>query len=219
MKAPNHAPRLSDVAYERLLHALFNSEVPMGGRVSQGDLVKLTGMPVGAIREALKVLEADGLLVVHPRSGIELIQPSDDLVRSTMQFRMMIEKPAARRFALLAEQQQLDELIGLHESLEASLRDMNPATSTYDTLQQAEEAFHTTIVSCLNNELVNSAYRRLQFMARIVRGRATFFPPVVILSIREHLAVLNACVRRDPDAADAAMATHLTNAMNRNLGI
>jgi len=218
MKHAKYAPRLSDLAYESILQALFDDRVPMGDKISQGQLVELTGVPVGPVRDALKVLEADGLVIVHPRSGIELIKPSTELVRSTIQFRSIIEKPAARRFATSASEETLADLRQMHEKLAAELENMDGRTNTFDLQQSVEDTFHLAIVSSLGNELVDASYRRLQLMGRIIRGKAVFFPKVAQVSIQEHLKVISACEQRDSDAAEAEIAAHLSNALNRNLG-
>lgn len=219
MKAFKHAPRLSDLAYESILQALFEARIPMGDKVSQSDLVALTGVPVGPVRDALKVLEADGLVIVHPRSGIEMIRPTTELVRSTMQFRAIIEKPAARRFATFATEETLADLRLMHENLALELENMDPRTNAFELLQEPEDKFHLALVASLGNELVDASYRRLQLMGRIIRGKAVFYPPVAKLSVEEHLNVISACEARDGDAAEAQIANHLSNALGRNLGV
>ncbi|SMY10001.1 GntR family transcriptional regulator [Flavimaricola marinus] len=219
MKLRDSTPLLSDLAYERILQALFDSKVPMGARVSQTDLVNLTGVPVGPVRDALKVLEADGIVIVHPRSGIEVIRPSAELVRSTFQFRLIIEKAATRTFAISAPEAQLRRLLALHkescEAISTSETNANVATE----LSTIEESFHTPVVASLGNELVDASYRRLQLMARIVKDKGAVFPRAALKSLTEHIAVIDACLARDPDAAEAAIAQHLSNAMHRNLGL
>jgi DNA-binding GntR family transcriptional regulator len=88
--------RLSDVAYSAILEGLFEKRVPAGAFVSQNDLVKLLGIPVQPLRDALRVLEAEGVLTIHPRSGIQFLKPDLELARSTYQFRTIIERSAAR---------------------------------------------------------------------------------------------------------------------------
>lgn len=219
MKQPNYAPRLSDLAYENILQALFEARVPMGKRISQGDLVKITGVPVGPVRDALKVLEADGLLVVHPRSGIELIQPTTEQVRSIMQFRTFLEKPAARRFATIATDDALAELRKIHMDLAAKLETLDPRENVFPLLGELEDKFHLALVASLGNELVDTSYRRVQLMGRVIRGRAVCYPQAAKLSIAEHLEVIAAWEARDPDLAEATLARHLSNALSRNLGV
>ena len=219
MKARDPAPLLSDLAYERILQALFDARLPMGARLSQGELTEVTGIPVGPVRDALKVLEADGIVTVHPRSGIEVIRPSTDLVRATFQFRAIIERQAARTFALTAPEARLREMLTQHDAAAAEYRQADPNANVADRLSELEEDFHSPIVAALGNELVDASYRRLQLMARIIKVKAAVFPRAALVSVAEHRDVLAACLKRDETAAEQAMARHLTNALNRNLGV
>src|SRR3546814_16697784 len=81
------------------MQGLFDQKVPAGACVSQNDLVRLLGIPVQPLRDALRVLEAEGVLTIHPRSGIQFLKPDLELARSTYQFRSIIERAAARRYA------------------------------------------------------------------------------------------------------------------------
>jgi len=219
MKPHVAPPLLSEIAYERILQALFDARVPMGARVSQGWLVALAGVPVGPVRDALKVLEADGLVKVHPRAGIELIKPTTDLLRATIQFRLMIERPAARSFAIGVDPATLDDLIARHAALSAEFATLPPDQNVFDRLTEVEEVFHPALVASLGNELVDASYRRLRLMTRINRVSAKAYPLAACVSIAEHVEVLTACKRRDADAAEAAIGRHLTNALNRSLGM
>jgi DNA-binding GntR family transcriptional regulator len=219
MKVRESAPLLSDLAYQRLLEALFDARVPMGSRVSQTTLTQITGMPVGPVRDALKVLEADGLVIVHARSGIELIKPSFDLVRATFQFRTIIEKPAARAFALSAPTGTIDRLKKLHDDLSESFAATDPGENVAGRLGVIEDALHLAIVGALGNELVNASYRRLQLMARVVKINGAVFPRTGEVTLQEHRDILEASRRRDADEAEAALSRHLTNALQRNLGV
>lgn len=219
MKSRNSAPLLRDLAYERILEALFEERLPKGGRVSQNELVEETGIPVGPVRDALKVLEADGIVEVHPRSGVEVIRPSTDLVRTTFQFRTIIERPAARAYAMSAGNGELIALIGRHEDTIKALGDADPGDNVAGALSELETEFHMSIVGALDNQLVDKTYYRLQLLARIVKTRSTVFANAAVISLTEHLAVLEACQKRNADAAGEKMTQHLTNALNRNLGI
>ncbi len=219
MKLRDPAPLLSDLAYERILEAVFERRVPMGGRLNQTALVELTGIPVGPVRDALKMLEADGVVKVHPRSGIEMIRPSAELVRSTFQFRIIIEGPAVRHFALIGDEERIRAILEQHRSARERIATLPPGTDVADDISGLEIALHIPVVASLDNELVDASYRRLQLMARIVKLRTSVFVQPAAVSIREHEAVLEAALNRDPDAAEAAMLRHLGNAMNRNLGL
>ena len=79
--------------------SLFERRLPAGAFVSQSELVELTGVPVAPLRDALRVLEAEGMLTIHPRPGIQFVKPGLELTRSTYQFRGIIERPRSRVYA------------------------------------------------------------------------------------------------------------------------
>lgn len=218
MKNADVAPLLSDLAYERILEALFDARLPMGSKLTQGDLIKITGIPVGPVRDALKLLEADGIVIIHPRSGIEVIKPSADLVRSTFQFRTMIERSAVRAYAMSTPEADLRGLDQHHADVATALDTAEANTNVSRQIDALENAFHLPIVAALGNELVDASYRRLRLMAQIIKVKSAVYPRAALVSIHEHRAVLAACLDRDADAAEAALAQHLTSAMNRNLG-
>lgn len=213
------APLLSDVAHERILEALFDSRLPMGTRLTQSTLSELTGMPVGPVRDALRILETDGIVKIHPRSGIEVIRPSTELTRATFQFRAILERSAARTFARNAPEAELRRLIAIHEAAMAEFATREPNTNLAESLGEIEARFHPALVAALENELVDAAYRRLQLMSRVIKVNHAVYPRAVIISLEEHMAILTACLARDPDAAEAAIARHLSNALARNLGM
>jgi DNA-binding GntR family transcriptional regulator len=213
------APLLSELAYQRILEALFDSRLPMGARITQGDLVEVTQMPVGPLRDALRILEADGIVTIHPRSGIEVIRRSTELTRSTYQFRTIIERSAARSLARNASEHDLRRLDRLHHDAIASFEALDPNANVADALGQIEDHFHPALVGALDNALVDTAYRRLQLMARIIKVNDKVYPRAAIVSVAEHLDVISACLARDPDAAEAAIGQHLSNALARNLGM
>lgn len=218
MKNNSSTPLLSEVAYERILEALFDSRLPMGSRMNQGDLIKVTGVPVGPVRDALKLLESDGIVKVHPRSGIEVIRPSTELARATFQFRAMIERPAVRAFAMQTTETVLNKIDKQHAKVLEKLEAADSSENVAGAVDVLESAFHLPIVASLENELVDASYRRLRLMAQIVKVKAAVFPRAAMVSVNEHRAVLQACLQRDADTAEQLLAEHLTKAMNRNIG-
>jgi DNA-binding GntR family transcriptional regulator len=55
---PPNAPRLSEIAYERILEGLFDRRVPVGAFLSQAELSALVDIPIAPLRDALRMLEA-----------------------------------------------------------------------------------------------------------------------------------------------------------------
>jgi DNA-binding GntR family transcriptional regulator len=218
--APTSANRtLSDLAYERILEALYARRVPAGAFVSQSDLVALLDIPVAPIRDALRVLEAEGVVIIHPRSGIEFVKPGLELTKATYQFRGIIERAAVRVFSETADAQIFETLTSEHEALRTRIEATGLDAEALDELERLEILLHGAIVNSLNNPLIDTSYRRVHNYLRLVRLERKLTPPLALKSLREHLAIIQACAARNGDAADAAVQAHFAAAFQRHIGL
>ncbi len=219
MKTSTHPKLLSETAYERLLECLFSKELPVGTRVSQNVLAKMTNLQVGPIRDALKVLEADGIVTVHPRSGIEVIKPTAELVRNVFQFRTIIERAGVRQFALHASPEVLTALEQEHDEMAEKLQGIADADTLIPQMDALENRFHLAIVGSLNNEIVDTSFRRIRLIVQVIKLSKYLSPTLMKQSIDEHRLILAACRARDPDQAEDLVAQHLLSALSRSLGL
>ena len=212
-------PRLSDTAYERILEALFERRVPAGGFVSQGELCDLLDIPVAPLRDALRILETEGILRIHPRSGIEFIRPGIELTRATYQFRLIIERSAVRLFADEGDETLMKSLLQRHLDLQARVPEQDVEGQTLKELDALEHALHNAVVAILGNSLVESTYRRMHNYLRLLRLERRTTVPIVNRTLREHIEILEACLARDPDAAEGALERHFGAALQRYMRI
>lgn len=211
--------RLSDLAYTRILENLFDGRLPVGAFVSQNHLVELLGVPVAPLRDALRVLEAEGILTIQPRSGIQFVKPGLELTRSTYQFRGIIERAAVAVYAETADEAELAEIRRRHEAVIAELETTGLSDKLKLETEELELLLHNAIIASLNNPLIQSSYRRMHNYLRLVRVDRRLTVPVALRSLREHIAIIKACERRDADDAVAALAAHFNAALNRHMGI
>jgi DNA-binding GntR family transcriptional regulator len=211
--------RLSDLAYARVFELMYERKLPAGAFVSQSELVELTGVPVAPLRDALRTLEAEGVLTIHPHAGIQFTKPGLELTRSTYQFRGIIEAAAVAVFAETASDTDILELLRQHREVEASLESEGLMPHNAANLERLEELLHGTIVGSLNNTLIDTSYRRIRNYLKLLRLDRKMSAPLALRSLREHIAVLEACRTHDARAAVAAIQTHFAAALQRNLGL
>jgi DNA-binding GntR family transcriptional regulator len=211
--------RLSDVAYARVLEILFERRLPAGAFVSQSALVKLTGVALAPLRDALRVLEADGIVTIHPRAGIEFIKPGLELTRATYQFRGIIESSAVAVYAETADDAEMLDVEQRHMQAVAAIEAEGLTLAIRAELEVLEEALHNPIIASLRNPLIDTSYRRIHNYLRILRLDRKITVPLALRSLREHLAIIQACRRRSPVEAQAALQIHFANAMQRNMGL
>ena len=217
-KEPEH-PSLGSLAYARVLEMLFERRVSAGAMVSQGELVELIKIPVGPLRDALRVLEAEGLLTIHPRLGVEFIKPGLELLRSTYQIRGIIEAAAVAVYAETADAADMEQMEKRHLDAVATLEREGLTPEVRDMLEELDAHLHNAIIASLQNPLVENIYRRLHNYLRILRLDRKQTEPLSLRFLQEHLAIISACRRRKPAEAQAALQTHFANALQRNMGL
>ncbi|MBD8546736.1 GntR family transcriptional regulator [Sphingomonas sp. CFBP 8760] len=211
--------RLGDLAYRRILEGLFDRRVPAGSFISQGELVRLLDVPIQPLREALRVLETEGILKIHARSGIEFLKADMELARSTYQFRSVIERSAARAYAETANLAEITGLLEKHRTLLELIERDGITEAAAITMEDLEQRFHGSMIGALRNPMIETTARRLKNYVDLIRLDVTSTPPRMIRTLREHIDVLEACHRRDTDEAEAALGRHFQAALQRILGM
>jgi DNA-binding GntR family transcriptional regulator len=212
-------PRLSDVAYARILQILFERRLPAGAFVSQSELVEMTGVPMTPLRDALRVLEADGIVTIHPRAGIEFVKPGLELTRATYQFRGIVEAAAVAIYAETGDDAEMEMIERRHRATMTTIEADGLTQEIRNELEALETLLHSAIIASVNNSLIETSYRRIHNYLRILRLDRKLTPPLALRSLREHIAIIEACRRRDSGEAQAALQTHFANAMQRNMGL
>ena len=92
--------KLREQAYESFTDRLLSQAIRPGQFISQRELVEITGMTLGAIRELVPRLEADGLIKTVPQRGMQVAHVDVNLVRNAFQFRLFMEREAAALYAV-----------------------------------------------------------------------------------------------------------------------
>ncbi|MCQ4005082.1 GntR family transcriptional regulator, partial [Klebsiella pneumoniae] len=86
--------KLRERAYASFTERLLAREIKPGQFVTQRELVAMTGFPLGAIRELIPRLEAEGLIKTVPQRGMQVAHVDLNLIRNAFQFRLFLEKEA-----------------------------------------------------------------------------------------------------------------------------
>jgi len=211
--------RLRWVAYDRFEQQLLAARIRPGQFVSQRELAALTGLPLGAIREVIPRLEAEGLLRTVPQRGLQVATVDVRLVRNAFQLRLTLEREAAMQFATAVTDERLDAIEVAHRDIvKRAQRGVTPALLA--AAQAVDWGLHDTMIDALGNEIISAIYRVNSLRIRLIRlDRVTLDAEALVPAMDEHLAVIAALRTRDPLQAAAALEAHLTHARNRALGL
>ncbi|WP_054004913.1 FCD domain-containing protein [Cypionkella psychrotolerans] len=164
------------------------------------------------------MLEAEGVLTTHPRSGIQFVRPGLELTHAIYQFRSIIERAAVRVFAETADESLLETLTTRHTALIARIEAHGVTPDDLTEVDAVEQLIHASVTGIMQNPLIDISYRRMMIYLRLLRLDRKFTAPIILRTLREHMEILNACTRRDADAAEAALQAHLHAAIQRNIG-
>jgi DNA-binding GntR family transcriptional regulator len=209
--------KLSQLAYVRFKESLFDRRIRPGAVLSQGELGDILGVPIGPLREAVQVLEAEGLLTVMPRSGIRIFKPDMKRFRDVFQLRRMIEVEAVMRFVERPNEAVLDRLEREHVDHLARVEATPDALGLVDATTAIDRDLHRMLVNAMDNPIVSGVYERAVWQIQLVRMDSDYALSVALIrrTMQEHLRIIAALRSHDAEAARVAMEDHLLQAIRR----
>ena len=198
------AAPLRQQAVERLRAAVISGRLAPGQRLVERELIDLMRVSRTVVREALRQLEAEGLIAMVPNKGPVVRELSEKEARELYRIRAVLEALAARLFVENADAAQLG-------ALERGLAEVEKAYAdgSADLVLQAKNTFYDLLFAGAASEVLSTMLASLH--ARIWRWRAVGLshPRRSPQRSREAVAGLEALMeaikRRDGDAADRLM--------------
>src|SRR3954468_2631237 len=210
---------LAEKAYQAILQGLFDRTIPAGSEYSQAELIRQLGLTAQPLRDALRTLVNEGLVTMVARSCVRFIRADLELSRSTYQFRSLLERAGARALAEKGDAVEIKNLMDEHIALLEELERGELGPREQATLDALENRLHGALTFYLRNPFIETTAKRLKNYLTLVRLDWLTTKPLAIRTVREHIDILKACAMRDADAAEAALATHFQQALQRLLGI
>jgi DNA-binding GntR family transcriptional regulator len=206
-------------AYDQLKLRLFTGELRAGQFVSQRELTALLGATLNPVREAIRKLEAEGLINVYAQRGIQVVEGNPKSINDAYDYRLLLETSAIRHFAKHADR---PEVLAFRKRVEASLAALkrSPGDQALRTKVLDEDyQFHKDLIDYQRNEIISKHYSLNA--ARLRLFRIHMGEPLRRLEVAatEHLEILEACLVADPDQAVERLAAHIEVSREHTLGL
>lgn len=200
---------LRQLVADELRARILRGQLTQGSRVIEDRVAEELGVSRNPVREAIRLLESEGLVEVTPRKGVVVAIISREEADDLTEVRAALEVTAVRRAATRGITPEIDA------ELEAVLREGESVTEAgaYERLADLNSRFHDLVARSSGNmrlvDVLRDLQNRLQllFSAGVSRrsGRAW----------EEHRRILEAIRARDADWAEAEMRAHINGAAHR----
>src|SRR5262245_33911319 len=204
MGLPSERGTEADDSYERLYQAILRGEFQPNERLIEMDLAQQYNVGRAAIRTALARLEQEGLVEREPNRGARVRAISEDEAVEIFEARAVLEGLVARSVALQAGEQEIVELRAIAAQMQERFED-----NDFLGMSELNSQLHAKLQQITNNRTVARLLERLQAHQVRYQYRTIFVPGRAAHSLAEHRAIIDAIAAHDPDAAEAAMRTHL----------
>lgn len=172
------------------------------------------GVSATPVREALVRLEAEDLVELIPNKGARVTGISAEDVRSIWELRRLLEPYAARMSAASVDPAEL-------AALEADIRKLEAAPNDHELYVATDTRLHELLYSRVANAMLKDMIHRVHLMSHRIRFFAEHSPElhekVVHDVIAEHLEILEAVRKGDPEQAGVLLRQHLENGERRTL--
>jgi DNA-binding GntR family transcriptional regulator len=207
MSALSLAPRaLYEEVAELLRQRIFKRELEPGSWIDEMKLAEEYGISRTPLREALKVLAAEGLVTMKVRRGAYVTEVSERDLAEVYHLLSLLESDAAGVVATQATDAQLAELQALHNELESAVGDR-------DKFFAINERFHMRLLDIAGNRWRNQMVTDLRKVMKLNRHHSLLKSGRIEESLAEHRAVMEALSRRDAAAATQRMQEHFRSGL------
>jgi DNA-binding GntR family transcriptional regulator len=185
-----------------LRQMIRDGELPRGSRIQQDVLAEMFETSITPVREALVLLEAEGLLVGEPNRGVSVADADFEAVKAVYIQRMLLETYAMRRATRRISHRDLDRAESLLERMQASRGGKDVVS-----VPVLNRQFHFLFYDACGNEALSSQIEQLWQrwpwdLLQVIKERPD-------ASHREHLEMINAVRQGDVEAVARATEEHL----------
>lgn len=202
-KADEYLP-LRDVAFRKLRQAILRGELQPGQRLMEIALAEQLGVSRTPVREAIRMLEQDGLAVMIPRRGAVVSKISGKNLRDVLEVRRALEELAVDLACTRMTDEDFQKLKEANERFSATL-----SGNDITKMAEADEAFHDLIYQASDNARL--VQLEMQLREQMYRFRIEHLKEKSkrYRLVEDHNAIIRNLINRDSDNAREAIREHI----------
>ena len=197
---------LSQEVAQRIRDMIRKGLVRKGDRIIEKEFCQSLGISRTPLREALRILSAEGLIDLVPNKGAYVAQPSLREIKELFEVMSILEGTCARVVAEKMTESELAKIEKLHERLEKHYEEKD-----HEKYLSVNNDFHVLIQDLTANKILKGVIIGLRKKILLYRHWQLYHLDRFDQSIREHRQILEAFRKRDALFAEASMKRHLAN--------
>lgn len=189
---------------ERLRQRIFAHELAPGAWIDEQALAEQYGISRTPMREALKVLAAEGLVTLKPRRGCYVTEISEQDLDEIFPIISLLEGRCAFEATAKASEADLAQLQAIHDELER-----HAAAADIERYFDANQRFHRALQALAGNRWLQQVIEDMRKVLRLTRQHSLLVEGRLEASLAEHRGILAAVRARDAGLAEERMRAHL----------
>lgn len=197
---------LRDVVFHTLRQAILKGELKPGERLMEIQLAQKLGVSRTPVREAIRKLELEGLVLMIPRKGAEVAEITEKDLEDVLEVRGALEELAVRDACDYITEEQLQDLKAAADEFKKALESGNLVTCA-----ETDMNFHEVIYSATNNRRLVQILNNLR--EQMYRYRMEYLKDARThkILLEEHDAIWRALKKHDKVKAGNAIRIHIEN--------
>ncbi len=197
--------------YRHLFDNIVYNRLKPGAALSETEIAATLSVSRTPVREAMMILEGEGIITRYPSRGCFVAHVSESDVQEIFELRTLLEMQALRSSFLRIEEERLDNL---RQALDALLPD-SPNAEYFET----DRELHRIVLEYCGNARLVSIVGVLGAQIERLRVVSADKPKRLIQSRLEHIGIVGAIVRRDLPEAEKLLAHHIGNVRDSTLEV
>jgi DNA-binding GntR family transcriptional regulator len=202
--APTENATLTDTAAEAIRTAIINGALKPGARLSETFIANQMQLSRGPVREALRLLEKEGLVIRTPRKGSCVVTLTAGDIEELYSFRGLLEGFAIRRAMQYMGRDDIERFRTLVKRIKGALNTDDPRKENDLTLR-----FHREILVLSRHRRLLEAWTTIGHQVWLCSALASHMRLPLASSTLTHEDILEALQRGDPDAAEQTIRDHI----------
>ncbi len=195
---------LRDVVFNTLRNAILKGELAPGERLMEMHLAEQLGVSRTPIREAIRKLELEGLVVMTPRKGAVVASITEEDLRDVLEVRKVLEQLAVELACVNITEEEMAKLKGAMEEFRKAIH-VNDAVD----IASKDEKFHDIIYRATRNNRLIQILNNLR--EQMYRYRFEYVKDEKVRNdlIEEHIKIISALENKDIEDGKAAIKQHI----------